>query len=192
MPNQSPFRPAEVNPYAAPLSDEAVVAQLVNERTMWRDGPTLVVPREAVLPNRCVKCNAPAERRLIRRLYWHHPAFYLLILVSIWIYIIVALLVRKKAVIDVGLCARHHAQRRRSILICWVILLMCIAGFIASTQLHRDYSWLFWSCLFVFVGDLIYAAVIQRLIVPKCIDNEYAWLRKIHPDFLAEFPLLTG
>ena len=33
----------------------------------WRDGKTLMVPKGAILPPQCVKCNAPAEGDTIRR-----------------------------------------------------------------------------------------------------------------------------
>lgn len=192
MPNELNHPSAEVNPYAAPLSEEALVAQVVDEPDMWRDGPTLVVPRKCVLPNRCVKCNAPAQRRLVRRLYWHHPAYYLIIFVSLLIYVIVALIVRQKAVIDVGLCARHHAKRRRSIIIGWLGLLGCIAGLVVAILFGRDYPWLFWACPVLVLSELVYAVIVSRFVAPTRIDGQYAWLKNLHPDFLAEFPLLSG
>lgn len=128
---------------------------------------------------------------LIRRLYWHHPAYYLLVFVSLLIYLIVALLVRQKAVIDVGLCARRHAKRRRSIILCWLLALGCIAGFVLGLAHADDYPWLILACVVCFLGVLIYAVIISRLVVPARIDHQFAWLKNLHPDFLAEFPLVT-
>src|SRR5947209_12297282 len=64
---------------------------------LWRDGKTLVVHKGASLPDRCIKCNEPAEGlSLNRKLVWHQPWLYLLIIPSIWIYAVVALIVRQK------------------------------------------------------------------------------------------------
>ena len=48
---------------------------------VWRDKATLIMSKDAQLPARCIKCNAPATgARLKKKLSWHHPAIYLLIL----------------------------------------------------------------------------------------------------------------
>src|ERR1035438_9056155 len=45
---------------------------------LWRKEKKLVTRSETPFPDRCVKCNAPANGfRLKRVLYWHHPAYYL-------------------------------------------------------------------------------------------------------------------
>src|SRR5436309_2493776 len=72
---------------------------------IWRSGPLLVMSQGARLPDRCVKCNAPANgQRLTRKLYWHSPYLYLLILLNLLIYALVAIFVRKKARVEIGLC----------------------------------------------------------------------------------------
>ena len=61
-----------------------------NDTGVWRDGDILVMHKEAVLPDRCIKCNAPCNGyRLKRNLSWHRPAWFLLIFISLWIYLIV-------------------------------------------------------------------------------------------------------
>ena len=45
---------------------------------VWRDQSTLVMTKDATLPDYCVKCDAPANGfRLKRNLSWHEPALYL-------------------------------------------------------------------------------------------------------------------
>jgi hypothetical protein len=79
---------------------------------IWRSDKLLVAAPGAELPDRCVKCNAPAGgRRLKRTLYYHHPAIYLLLLCNLIIFAIVALIVRKRAVLQIGLCEHHLARR---------------------------------------------------------------------------------
>src|SRR5262249_43785371 len=70
------------------------------------------------LPARCVKCNADALQPIKERtLYWHHPAWFALVLVNVILYAIVALVVRKKAKLKLGLCVGH--KRRRTIFL-WI------------------------------------------------------------------------
>ncbi len=100
---------------------------------VWRDKSILVMSRDAQLPNRCVKCNEPATgSRLKRKLSWHHPAYFLLILVVFLVYIIVAMIARKVATVEVGLCERHRAARSRNILITWSLVLLAIGGFVLA------------------------------------------------------------
>ena len=51
----------EFNPYAAPVTD---ITRPALEGEIWRDGKVLVMTRQAWLPDRCVKCNAPTTYRL--------------------------------------------------------------------------------------------------------------------------------
>lgn len=88
---------------------------------VWRHGGQVVVSRDAFLPDRCVKCNAPAGGyRLRRKLYWHPPVVYVL-LISPLIYILVATLVNKRGIVDIGLCQRHRKQRWWAIGLGWLV-----------------------------------------------------------------------
>lgn len=80
----------------------------------YQKGDTLVIPipGNITLPPRCVKCADPAsEPRLHKTFYWHHPAVYLL-LISPIIYAVVALIVRKTAIVFVPLCEAHKSERK--------------------------------------------------------------------------------
>ena len=79
--------------------------------TVWRNNSVLVMTKEALLPNRCIKCNAPAEEQLKHRLTWHHPGLYLLALASILIYVVVAMVVRKTATVNVGTSIQPSASK---------------------------------------------------------------------------------
>jgi hypothetical protein len=96
---------------------------------IWREGKKLVTRTETPFPDRCVKCNQPANGfRLKRVLYWQHPAYYLLLLLNILILLIVVLIERKKAVLHIGLCDTHRSQRRTAIA-------ACVAGVFAGPAL---------------------------------------------------------
>ena len=100
---------AVINPYAPPKSKLSDKAR--GNQSMWRDGANLVLLPGSAFPDRCIKCNdsaAPPARRY--KLYWHSAWLYLLVLVNILIYLIVALAVRKRTEVEVGLCERHQRQ----------------------------------------------------------------------------------
>jgi len=105
------------NPYSPPK------AVLVEHAAggYWRDGKLVVMPPGGTLPPRCVKCNAPALQPMKpRKVYWHHPAWYLLVFVYMIIYIIVALIVRRRAEVTYGVCAKHRTRRRIFIAVGWI------------------------------------------------------------------------
>jgi hypothetical protein len=191
---------SEVNPYAPPQHDVVLEAILAEPGGgIWREGKLLVMHKNAVLPDRCVKCNQPAYGRLKRSLSYHHPALYLLILASIWIYIIVALIVRHTAKIEIGLCERHRSKRRRAIAMSWLLVVGGIAAIIAGIGLGDNRGATPWIALTLLLGGviaflvgLIYTAFVVPPVAPHKIDKEYVWLKKVGPDFLATFPPITG
>ena len=175
---------AEFNPYEAPKSEVAPrPAHADGDWGVWRAGPLLVMLKDAELPDRCVKCNAPAEgRRLRRNLSWHPPAWYLLLLFNILIYVIVALIIRKTARIEVGLCADHRSRRRRAIAVGWISSLAGLGLIIAGAGAENGWLALFGVAALLF--GLIFGIVGAQPVVPARIDDHYVWLKKVHPDYL--------
>jgi hypothetical protein len=158
--------------------------------TVWRNNSVLVMTKEALLPNRCIKCNAPAEEQLKRRLTWHHPALYLLALASILIYVVVAMVVRKTATVNVGLCEQHSAVRKRNILITLALGFASIASFVAAIS-FQDSNLAALGGLLLLV-TAIYSIVTLRVVVPTKIDNYFVWLKGVDANYLQQFPEWRG
>jgi hypothetical protein len=159
--------------------------------SMWRMNKQLVTVSETPFPDRCVKCNAPANGyRLKRALSWHHPGFYFLLLCNLLIYAIVAMAVRKKAVLHVGLCEQHRAQRKQTILISLVGTLAGLAlGFVGGAF---DSGWVIFIGIVMFLGFLFYGLLKAPMVSSAKITKENVWLKGVHPDFLAGFPEWPG
>lgn len=88
----------EVNPYAAPLAQSAQIAPNVSMDGLWRDKNMLVMHKNALLPNLCVKTGVPVTEQGIKRKFsWHNPMLALLILLNVLIYLIAAIVASKKA-----------------------------------------------------------------------------------------------
>lgn len=162
---------------------------------VWREGKLLVMSKDARLPFICVKTNEPADAWLRRNLYWHSPWLYLLILISVWVYIIVGLIVRKRADIQVGLCRAQIVRRRWIIAGAWLSvvggIVICIAGF--ANNRPGEYGWALGILgLLVFLTGAILGAVLARIVVPTRITKDYAWIKGVHPAFLASLPPFAG
>ena len=158
---------------------------------LWRQGQTLVMGQDAELPDRCVKCNAPANGGKLRRnLYWHHPALYLLIFLNLLIYLIVALIVRKRAKISVGTCEKHRSSRARAIAAAWIMVVvgigMTVAGFSAPI------GWLAFVGILVILAGAIYGAVRSRIVTARRIDKEHVWLNGVCGPYLEDLPDWNG
>ena len=161
------------NYYAPPTADTTFTS--VAGTTIHREGDSVVVPKDgASLPPRCVRCNLPASRRLLRRLYWHHPALYLLILVGLCFYLIPALIVRKRAVVEVGVCDQHHKRRRLGIAIGWLGFLASFVGMIATLDPVPELGLLF---LLTMIATPIVGALMAQVVSATRIDNQQAWLK---------------
>ncbi len=158
--------------------------------SIWRKNSTLVMTKQAMLPGRCVKCNAYTDERLTRKLSWHHPALYLLIFFSILIYSIVALVVRKTATVDVGFCPEHLAARKKNTKIAWALGLLSIGSLVLAWMLV-DSTFIFVSIAFL-VATVIFGIITLRVVAPEKIDDHLVWLKGVNPDYLQELPEWRG
>jgi hypothetical protein len=157
---------------------------------VWRSGSKLVMSLGADLPPRCVKCNVPTHLRLKRRLTWHHPVLYILLFVAVLIYLIVAMILRKAATVNLGVCDEHLQKRRRDLGITWGLVLLGLLGFVAAIWFYDGNYFLIGALSFV-VG-LIYGLVAVRLVTPAKIDERFVWLRGVNKEYLNELPQWPG
>jgi len=166
-------------------------AALPAASNLWQLGKKLIARSETIFPDRCVKCNAPANGyRLKRQLFWMHPAYYLFIFCNLLILLIVYMIVRKKAVVHIGLCEAHRAKRKNGLVIGWSSLGLAVVLFILAGVVGSG-----WFVLAGFLALLIggiTGAVMARTVTPAKIDKEYVWLTGVHKDFLTELPEWRG
>lgn len=186
-PSHDPYAPPQAQQVAAPASSE--------RGGFWSDGKRLVMHRDARLPDRCLRCNRPATTRLKKTLHWHHPAIYLVILLHILIYAIVALIVRKKLPTEVPLCDRHASRRRWGIGLSWLGFLglfgFVFGGFVIGDAIGGDdagamlgVTGFFVALILLFVGLFV-----QTVVRATKIDDTYGYLVVGKP-FLASCPPL--
>ena len=156
---------------------------------VWRYLSQLVMTKDAQLPDRCTVCNAPANGfRLKRNLYWHPPAWYLLICAGLLFYAIAALIVRKKASIEIGLCRTHIQKRKRAIAITWSLIGVSILVAILATAKEPT---LILAAAAIFMGALIYGILAVQPVTPAKITDRLVYLKGVSPAYLnmlSDFP----
>ena len=178
----------ECKPSFVQMMEEGVAP---TSMTVARKKKILVMGKNVPLPDRCVKCNAPANmKRLTKRLYWHSPVVYAALLLNVLIYALIAMCVRKKATVEVGLCDRHFAKRKTAILVSWLLVLVS-AGLLVG-GLTADIVPLIIAAPVLFLGTIIYAAIATSIVSPRKIDKEHVWLRGVCKDYLDELPEWEG
>jgi hypothetical protein len=159
---------------------------------VWRRKREMVVALEATLPDRCVKCNADTSgKRLKRQLFWHHPLLYIMIIFpGLLIYALVAVCVRKKATLQVGICDTHKSQRRWAIFTSWAGMLLAIAAMIGGAAiLPTDMAPITLLLgIVLFIASAIYGVVRSRVVYPKKIDTQHAYVGGACPAFLDQLP----
>jgi hypothetical protein len=176
------------NPYAAPSADtDFARPHAGSEDGVYRDGQFLVIPAHgAGLPARCVVCNAPAQARLVRKLYWHPPGYYVLIFISALVYVVVAMIVRRRAHFELSLCDQHARRRRYGILLGWLGSIVCFGALIATAASNTNSAIPYLLLVFGFVGSLVGGILLARVVSAHRIDKQHAWLRVGRP-FLDSF-----
>ena len=154
---------------------------------VWQDGSLLVTTKDIVLPDRCVKCNGPANGYKLRRtLRWHHPLYYLLIFAGWLVYLIVALVIRKTARVHIGLCERHLTNRRIAIFVSWSVFALGIFAIILA--IANETGALALLGIMMIIASAIYGALGARTIYASKIDERFAWIKGVNSEYLAQFP----
>ncbi|MBN2340366.1 MAG: hypothetical protein JXX29_00290 [Deltaproteobacteria bacterium] len=174
------------NPYAPPkdLSNNVLVRGFdpKKDTELSVEGDLIVCSDNATWPDRCVICNEKTDsQKFTRKLFWHPSWLYLLFLVSWLIYLIVALIVRKKGTIHISLCERHRNHRLVGMLLLWVgIPLSIVAIFVGGTLSSHssDLSGIIAVVgIFGILGFLIAGLILIKTVIPRRIQDGMLWLK---------------
>jgi hypothetical protein len=182
------------NPYApsrASLSqDRAPSGRLSPGVTAWRYRKILVMVPGSTLPDRCVKCNEPAdEPTKDRKVYWHHPGWYAFILINIIIYAIVGTIVRKRAVVAPGLCVAHKKRRRLALTLGWGGFGLGLVAIFAGAALPEPGVLLAIGILLL-LSAVLTSIIMGRIVYASRIDKSHVRLKGCGAEFLDSLPPL--
>lgn len=163
----------------------------------WCDGSLLVMRATAELPYRCVKSNMPAAGWLERKMYWHHPAVYVLILLGPG-YLFISPFFQLVAQFRIPLSQQWFNRRFSWIMASCMLALGGVAMFVtscvgisAANNSAAD-AWLMGLSPFPILAGIIMGMSLSRMVTPAKISREYVWLRGVHRDYLATLPEWPG
>jgi hypothetical protein len=152
----------------------------------WRDGSLLVLTKETILPNRCVKCNAPAMKLLRRTVEWY-PRYIILIFLLIRIVgLILYFCLRKRVTVYIGLCEDHVNKRRFGVLAGCVTMLIGLVWFFGALM-NESFGFGFLGLL-VFLAGIIVMVTVWRTVTATKIQEPYVWVKGVNKDFLNSLP----
>ena len=176
----------EYNPYAPPKAVAGPSTMHDSERC-WRRGPSVILAVDGALPPRCVKCNAPAELPIRKRtIYWHQPFWYLLVLLWVIVYVLVAIIVRRTAKIAPGLCTAHRKQRGGRIATAWAMWLASLGALVLAIAYSSGTVAI--GAAVLFLAAIIYGSIMSRILWPVRMDATMTELRGAGPEFLDSLP----
>jgi hypothetical protein len=186
-----------INPYAPPAVPQGYQAAWGDldkiPGGVWRQGRLLVMHKRAQLPAICVKSNQPSSQWLQRKLSWHEPWISVTILAGVLVYVILAVILTKRATIHIGLTDEWVTRRRTRMIVCWVVGLAFLAlipaafGLAAATEQE---GWLI-LLLVGFIGSLtalIAGQSLVSMVTPQRITDDYVWLKGANREFLNRLP----
>jgi hypothetical protein len=154
---------------------------------VWRDGKLLVTIKDATLPSRCVKCNAPSIRHFKRKVEWY-PRWVLVVFLLIRIVgIILYFCLRKRATIYIGLCEDHLNKRRFGMLVSGLVMMVGIFMFFSQMSSDPNFGLITLGLLLGLTG-LCLLVTIYRTISATKIQEPYVWVKGVSQDFLNELP----
>jgi hypothetical protein len=181
----------DFNPYAPPKSAELDEARVFDHANVaWRDGKLLMVHKDAILPDRCLKCNEPAEGYQYQRsVTWLSPYYALLLLLSPPLYILAFLFMSRRGKVTAGVCRLHRKKRRTAILAGWLVAVAGVGSLIAAgTVLSTPMGIAIIAGVILILAGLIGGSIGSRVLIPNRIDKHFIWLNKVSPAYLATFP----
>lgn len=144
---------------------------------MWRKKKLLVMRKTALFPDRCVRCNEPAEgTRVKRTFYWHHPALYLMIILpGLLIYVIVAMIVRKRVIMQVPLCPSHRDRRRKGMFGALILFVLSVVLIVVAINSQSGAIGGIGGA--AMLASMIWGVVASRLLYPHRIDETHVFLQ---------------
>jgi hypothetical protein len=192
----NPYGDQPINPYAAPSSDFSM-ALPQSSGGVFRLNGKMVMHKQAILPPRCIKTGEPAETAVSKKLYWHHPAFFLVIFLHVFIYVVVALIVRKSMTFAFPLTNKARGKLRMRIAIGVVCLLSAFGAMIGGFALANNQAQGGGGEVFGFAGLILFFILfitsivffyLARLVTPTKITDQFTIVKGVSPEYLAILP----
>jgi len=203
----------DFNPYAPPLAE--LDPGPMDSPGYCRDGELLRMRVDVRLPDRCIRCNESAGGRRLKRSFYRRPVWWrwvagvsvslpLVVFLSgidsrgiivFWVALISLVVadnfLRKKVVVEYGLCTRHQRLRsgvRGGFVVTWVLLIGLAAA--SAGGIRAAEHWWFWFLAVAMFVLAIAASMLYRFTLAQVV-GEQIWLQGTGRPFLISLPALN-
>jgi len=196
------------NPYASPHSNRepadgeptAASAELVEETVAWpwRWGAFLILPDTAALPQLCARCGQSTDRPLQpRTLRWINPLFFIMLVISPPLFVLVSLIGQRKGTLFVTLCEAHEQRQCKFNRAFWALLIAALGQGVLSIVLMvtLDRQWplvLLLSSFFTLLASAVVHNIGARVVSVEKIEKRTIWLKNLPAAFFAGVPTLRS
>jgi amino acid transporter len=185
------------NPYAPPESE---LKMALEPGGVWRQEKTIVMQRNAELPGRCIQCNAAVKPGKTRRIYYLNIWLQIVMLTLFLVFnllallpiIIVSLIFRKTAKLQIPVCERHRRKRFWITATAVVLLAASIAIGVIAARVSGNGEVIFMVAAAMFAVAFVLAVVRGQLLRAKKIDKEMLILKGAKLPFLDSLPEYSG
>lgn len=174
------------NPYAPPTASVESIGRREGAFA-YVEGSTLVVSKEALLPDICVKCAAPSRVRRTQRFVFTPPWVIVVMVLSFLIGAIVAMIVQKRGTLHLPLCdACQHRWKKANWQVAaalFAIPLSVMLGFLVAGSSENVGTIVVALLLASLVGLIVVAVVQQNVrVTSRKVDDRSITLRGVHPE----------
>lgn len=194
----TPYQAEAINPYASPTGPNTLLGKVGEnpyETAIFRDGRLLVIHESAILPDTCILTNEPAEGyRFRKNVAWHPPLLILLIFINLLIFLIVALIVQKRAKLSIPITKEVHFRSWIFFAIAWLLALAGLPMFIAGIANVGRFDPPFWAGpaaaagLPMFLIGCMLGITKGTILKVRKIKDKFVWIKGVHRDYLAKLP----
>lgn len=181
------YPPPSAGPASAYVNGPAANWQQREIAGVWRSGKQLVCESGTVLPNICIKCNAPSTHRVGKTLT-REPAWVgLLILPGVLPYFIFRVFLKESGRIEYGLCSQHRSFALVLSIAAWSLF----SGSLLSFALYASRGWSDALTFGIFLGVLaaIFGVGVHLTGIQAAkIEGDFLWIEGVSPAFLDRLP----
>lgn len=151
--------------------------------TVWRSGQSLVVKKDSVLPDYCVKCGAPADGKSVNKwLFWHTPILLPVALLSWPFYLLLAMGMRKTMTVPMPLCSKHMALR--TWFTAFGVALLPIAVVTLLAALTQSIPLLILLAMLMVISSAVIIGWVRNPVWVIRFEEDVAWVQNVHPSVL--------
>ena len=156
-----------------------------NEGDIFGNGKFVVYNSDIDWPARCYKCNQATDGKKNITLTHLNPWFYLSILISPLLLIILGLIFQKRFKLDLPICDEHLQKRQKHVKVNWGITAAMVLAFGLGIGLEVN-ALIIAAVVLMLV--LVLSLVIGRLIYVARRKDQQLWVRGAGPEFIDSLP----